>query len=87
MTTSLTIDFYRKKEIFLVDARFLKDPRCSYIKIASKDQELKTFTYSWATFYWSVMSFILKSVGATYQRLTTIIFHHITLWKTMLMTH
>jgi len=33
------------------------------------------FTTSWGTFYYQVMHFGLKNIGATYQRAMTIIFH------------
>lgn len=45
------------------------------IKIASEDQHKTTFTCPWGTFYWNVMPFGLKNVGATYQRAMTTIFH------------
>lgn len=49
--------------------------RYNQIKIAPKDQEKTIFTYAWGTFYWNVMPFGLKNVGATYQRVVTTIFH------------
>lgn len=45
------------------------------IRIASEDQEKKTFTCAWGTFCWNVMPFGLKIVGATYQRAMITIFH------------
>lgn len=38
----------------------------SQIKIAPEDQDKTTFTCPWGTYYWNVMSFGLKNVGATY---------------------
>ena len=45
------------------------------IKIILEDQEKMTFTCAWGTFYWNIMPFGLKNVGATYQRAMTTIFH------------
>ena len=52
------------------------------IKIAPEDQEKTTYTCPWGTFYWNVMPFGLKNVGATYQRVVTKIFHDM-MHKTM----
>lgn len=45
------------------------------IWIAPEDQHKMAFTCPWGTYYWNVMPFGLKNVGATYQRSMTIIFH------------
>ena len=45
------------------------------IRIAPEDQHKTTFTCPWGTYYWNVMPFGLKNVGATYQRAMTTIFH------------
>ena len=52
------------------------------IKIAPEDQEKTNFTCAWGTFYYNMVSFGLKNVGATYQRVVTIIFHDM-MHKTM----
>ena len=45
------------------------------IKMALEDMEKTTFVTLWGTFYYKVMSFGLKNVGATYQRVTVALFH------------
>lgn len=45
------------------------------IRIAPEDQEKTTFTCTWETYCWNVMSFGLKNAGTTYQRAMTTIFH------------
>ena len=52
------------------------------IKIAPKDQENVAFTCAWGIFYWNMVPFGLKNVGATYQRVVTTIFHDM-MHKTM----
>ena len=43
--------------------------------MASKDMEKTTFLTMWGTFYYKVMPFGLKNVGATYQRAMVTLFH------------
>jgi len=45
------------------------------IKIAPKNMEKTTFITLWGTFCYKVMSFILKNVGATYQRAMVTLLH------------
>ena len=45
------------------------------IKITLEYQEKTTFTCPWGTYFWNVMPFGLKNVGATYQSEMTTIFH------------
>lgn len=45
------------------------------IKITSKDQHKMNFTTPWRTFFYQVIPFGLKNIGATYQWAMTIIFH------------
>ena len=45
------------------------------IRMASKDAEKTTFKSPIGNFYYIVMPFGLKNVGATYQRTMTAIFH------------
>ena len=45
------------------------------IKMAPKDMEKTNFVTLWRTFYYKVMSFGLKNVGATYQRAMVVLFH------------
>lgn len=45
------------------------------IRIALEDQPKKNFTCTWGTFYWNIIPFGLKNVGATYQRAMNTIFH------------
>ena len=48
---------------------------CDQIRMAPKDAEKTPFRTSIRNFYYTVMSFGLKNVGATYQRTITTIFH------------
>lgn len=43
--------------------------------INPQDQYKTTFTTPQGTFYWVIMPFELKNVGATYQRAMKLIFH------------
>ena len=45
------------------------------IKMAPEDMEKTTFVTLWGTFYYKVMSFGLKNVGATYQWAMVALFH------------
>ena len=45
------------------------------IKMAPKDMEKTTFVTQWGTFYYKVMPFSLKNVGATYQCDMVALFH------------
>lgn len=45
------------------------------IKIVEEDHHKTTFTTPWGTFFYNMMPFGLKNVGATYQRAMTTIFH------------
>jgi len=45
------------------------------IKLAEEDQEKTSFTTPWGTYFYVVMPFGLKNVGATYQRAMMAIFH------------
>ncbi|WJZ89428.1 hypothetical protein VitviT2T_008649 [Vitis vinifera] len=45
------------------------------ILVAIKDMEKTTFITKWGTYCYRVMPFGLKNAGATYQRVTTILFH------------
>ena len=45
------------------------------IKVALEDMEKTTFVTLWGMFYYKVMSFGLKNVGATYQRAMVALFH------------
>ncbi|KAA0066746.1 uncharacterized protein E5676_scaffold384G00790 [Cucumis melo var. makuwa] len=45
------------------------------IKMAEEDREKMTFITLWGTFYYKVMPFGLKNVGATYQRAMVTLFH------------
>ncbi len=45
------------------------------IKMSIEDHEKTAFTTPWGTFYYKVMPFGLKNVGATYQRAMTALFH------------
>ena len=45
------------------------------IRMAAKDVEKTTFKTLIGNFYYTVMPFSLKNVGATYQRTMTTIFH------------
>lgn len=49
--------------------------RYNQIKIAKEDQQKTTLTTPWGTFFYNMMCFGLKNVGATYQRAMTAIFH------------
>jgi hypothetical protein len=46
------------------------------IMITKEDQDKKTITCAWGTYYWIMMPFGLRNVGATYQREMTLIFHY-----------
>lgn len=50
--------------------------RYNQIKVALEDQHKIAFITPWGTFYYKVMSFGLKNVGATYKRDMTYIFHN-----------
>ena len=45
------------------------------IKTIEENREKTTFITPWGTFCYKVMSFWLKNVGATYQRVMMILFH------------
>ena len=45
------------------------------IKMAPEDMEKTIFITAWVTFYYRVMPFGLKNVGATYHRAMTTLFH------------
>jgi len=45
------------------------------IKMAPEDMEKTTFVTPWGTFFYKVMSFGLKNVGATYQQAMVALFH------------
>ncbi|KAA3472692.1 gag/pol polyprotein [Gossypium australe] len=45
------------------------------IKMAPEDMEKTTFVTMWGTFYYKVVPFGLKNVGATYQRAMVMLFH------------
>ena len=49
--------------------------RYNQILMALEDMEKTSFITEWGTYYYRVMTFGLKNVGATYQRATTTIFH------------
>ena len=44
--------------------------------MALEDHEKTTFVTMWGTFYYKVMPFGLKNVGATYQRAMVTLFHN-----------
>ena len=46
------------------------------ILMALEDREKTSFIIGWGTYYYRVMSFGLKNVGATYQRAVTTQFHN-----------
>ena len=43
--------------------------------MALEDMEKTSFIIKWGTYYYRVMLFGLKNVGATYQRASTTLFH------------
>jgi hypothetical protein len=43
--------------------------------MANKDKEKTTFVTSWGTFFYKMMPFRLKNIGAIYQRAMVIMFH------------
>ena len=45
------------------------------IKMAPEDMEKTSFITSWGTYYYKVIPFGLKNVGATYQRAATTLLH------------
>ena len=45
------------------------------IKMAPKDMTKTTFTTEWGIYCYIVISFGLKNVGATYQRMATALLH------------
>ena len=47
----------------------------SQIFMAPEDMKKTSFITEWGTYCYRVMSFGLKNVGATYQRVTTTLFH------------
>ena len=47
----------------------------NHIKMATGDTECTSFQTPVGNFYYTVMPFGLKNVGATYQQATTVIFH------------
>ena len=49
--------------------------RYDQILMAPKDMEKTSFITKWDTYFYRVMLFGLKNVGATYQRATTTLFH------------
>ena len=49
--------------------------RYSQILMALEDMEKTSFITEWGTYCYQVMSFGLKNAEATYQRVTTILFH------------
>src|ERR1051325_10049897 len=46
------------------------------IRMAPKDMEKTSFIMPWGIFFYKVMSFGLKNVGATYERAMTTLFHN-----------
>ncbi|RDY02546.1 hypothetical protein CR513_13975, partial [Mucuna pruriens] len=50
--------------------------RYNQIRMALEDREKTTFITTWGTFYYKVMPFELKNVGATYQRAMVALFHN-----------
>ncbi|RDY11538.1 Retrovirus-related Pol polyprotein from transposon 17.6, partial [Mucuna pruriens] len=49
--------------------------RYNQIRMAPEDKEKTTFITTWGTFYYRVMPFGLKNVGATYQKAMVALFH------------
>ena len=49
--------------------------RYNQIMMAPEDMEKTSFIIEWGTYCYQVMPFGLKNVGATYQRVTTTLFH------------
>ena len=47
----------------------------NHILMALEDMEKTSFITKWGTYFYRVMLFGLKNVGATYQRATTPLFH------------
>ena len=47
----------------------------NHIKMAIEDMEKTTFVTLWGTFFYKVMSYGLKNVGATYQLAMVALFH------------
>ena len=47
----------------------------NHIMMAPKDREKTSFITKWGTYYYRVMPFGLKNVGATYQMAVTTLFH------------
>ena len=47
----------------------------NHIRMAPEDMEKNTFLTMWGTFYYKVMPFRLKNVGATYQKAMVTLFH------------
>lgn len=68
----MIVDMMVGYEMYSLMARF---SGYNQIKIAPVDQEKIAFTCVWSTFYWNVMPFGLKNIGATYQREMTTICH------------
>ena len=54
--------------------------RYSQILMTLEDMEKKSFIIEWGTYYYRVMSFGLKNVGATYQRAMITLFHDMMHW-------
>jgi hypothetical protein len=44
--------------------------------MANKDKKKTTFIMLWGTFYYKVMLFGLRNVGATYQKTMVTLFHN-----------
>ena len=68
----ILVDNTTKFKVFLIMDRF---SYYNQIKMASEDMEKTIFITPWGTFYYRVMPFGLKNVGATYQREMTTLFH------------
>ena len=49
--------------------------RYNQILMSREDMEKTSFITEWGTYYYWVMTFGLKNVGATYQRVSATLFH------------
>jgi len=68
----LLIDYAARNAMFSFMDGFSK---YNQIKMAPKDVEKTAFKTPIGNFYYTVMPFRLKNVGATYQRTITFVFH------------